>query len=297
VIASGGLANRFTNRDAIAAQLSQSDFGGDTVSLFLVARLPAALCVLTLYLVAREFRFRKNTNSKWRLRAIWIALLSTIIVNPFSSPRFIALSALVAVILGLFDLKKVSTKSIFALGTLLGMGVIYPLSAWFKKESFQTQGVSLDLTTFTSIDFDGFQMSLNSVIYTAAHGIQWGVHVLASFFFWVPRSIWPSKAFVSTYAIADSRGYSWGNLSLPLWSELYLDLGVLGCVLGLYLIGKVSRKLDFDFVTGGRLLPVAAAYGATQWALLRGPLGGSMVFVGTAILLGLLLLGGEKHEK
>lgn len=292
VFASGGLSARFTDRDSVNEVLNA---GGDTIWLFLVNRLPAAIALVSGYFAARGLREAIASRVKVDRAIVAFAAAMALILllaNPFSSSRYVTFSTALAVVLGLIPMRTAGRKAALALALTTGMLVAYPLAAWFKKESLQIAGINLDLTTYSSIDFDGFQMTINSLAYVEARGFSFGEHILSAVAFFVPRSLWPDKALPASLDIAAFRGYSFQNLSLPLWAEVYIDLGVVGVGVFFALFGFVAGRLDRAYGVSGEnwMGDIAALFAAVQFGFIRGPLGGSIVFFGAVLVVGVLVI-------
>jgi hypothetical protein len=62
--------------------------------------------------------------------------------------------------------------------------------------------------------------------------------------FWIPRAIWPGKPVGTSFDFAEFAGLSAHNVSFPLTAELYVDFGILGVLLGMYILGVIYRRLD-----------------------------------------------------
>ncbi len=295
VSTTGGLPARFTTRDeagaAVGEALGEIGASGDTVRLFLLNRLPVAIVAVVGYASAdalvRARRSRSAGAAVAALRMLVCFALLVILANPWSTPRYLVFSAAGAVVLGLVPLRNVHRRAVAAVVLVLGTVVLYPLATWFKKSATQTSR-SVDLSTFTGIDFDGFQTTMTALAHVRDFGYAHGEHILAAVAFFVPRSLWSSKPTPANLDIAADRGYSFLNLSLPLWAELYLDATVVGMVLGMGALGYVSRTLDiaYDRQEGGLAPHLAVLVATAQVGLLRGPLGGSVVFFGTVVLIG-----------
>jgi len=290
---SGGIAGRFTTREGVGEQLAESGLEGNSLTLFFLNRLPQAVAIVGGYAAARQFVDRKAVHAP-RRRFQGIALLTALVlmiflVNPFSNPRFVALSAVVGLLFGILRVGSTGRRALVAIGTALGMLFIYPLSTFFKKSTTANiDAVGID--TFTGIDFDGYQTTINALSYVQMRGISWGEHIIAAVGFFIPRAIWESKPLPASIDVSAARGYLFQNLSLPVWAEFYVDLGFVGMLVAMFLLGWFSAHLDRSYALNGSSLRghMAVLFAVGQFALLRGPLGSSVVFSGTVVLLGLL---------
>ena len=60
---------------------------------------------------------------------------------------------------------------------------------------------------------------MNIVKYVHFEGYTYGYQVLGLFTFWIPREIWLGKPLASGVIAASFLGYSFTNVSSPLWAE------------------------------------------------------------------------------
>ncbi|TXK19500.1 hypothetical protein [Homoserinibacter sp. GY 40078] len=289
----GGLAGRFTTRDDVAQAFAESGASDDTVTLFLLNRLPSAIALVGGYATAYMLRNYGRYLPKQQLfilPAFGAAMILVLMfANPFAISRYIALSTILGVALGFVDLRSTRVKSVFGWASAISVLTLYPLASWFKKDSVQQQADGLSVDVYQGVDFDGFQMIANTVEYVHSHGYAFGVHILAAIGYFVPRSIWEAKPTPASLDVAADRGYSFQNLSLPIWGEFYLDLSIVGMVAGMLLYGYVTRVLDhrYSSAPGSLAAHLAVVFAVAQFGLIRGPLGGSVVFFGTVLILAL----------
>jgi ABC-type uncharacterized transport system permease subunit len=117
-------------------------------------------------------------------------------------------------------------------------------------------------------------MVSTGVQYTDEAGLRHGNQLLGDLFFFVPRSVWPSKPQDTGALIAVHSGHAFTNLSAPLWIEMYIDFGYAGVVVIFFLYGMMMRRADDRFVRGDSpfaqfVIPLLAGYSCI---LLRGSL-------------------------
>jgi hypothetical protein len=150
-------------------------------------------------------------------------------------------------------------------------------------------------------DYDAFWQVANTLSYISVEGITWGRQALGVLFFWVPRSVWPDKPVDTGILLANFKGYSFTNLSAPLWAEIAINLGVVCTLLIMVAIGAGMVKLDLRlpraFVVGGTAAIIGAILPAYMIILLRGSLlqasGGLFVMLASMLLLG---VGGQRTD-
>lgn len=293
------ISSRFSSRDelieAYAEQGIEYSSGGGAM-LGLLKTLPICIAAVGLYLVVNEIVRRVRVGASVSGLLIWALIVSAMaaatFANPLSNSRFQALSAILMLVIVLVPFRKPLSRAFLVVGLLAGLLVVYPLSAAFKNTAAANR-TSIGLDNFASVDFDGFQQTVNALWFVEQHGHTYGYHLISALGFFIPRSLWEGKALPASYPVAESRGYTFQNLSLPLWSELYVEFGVIGMIVLVFLIGRFSRRADDAFRAGAAttLALVTPVLAAVQIGVLRGPLGAQIVFAATCVFLVLILLG------
>ena len=129
---------------------------------------------------------------------------------------------------------------------ILSLLLIFPIADYFRS-SVRDFANPVSLESLTHGDFDSFAQLLNTFAYVSEKGYGWGVHIVSLPLFWVPRTIWASKPSDSALLIADFRGYSFNNISMPIPAELLLDFGVIGSCFLFFGLGAVMAHLDKFF--------------------------------------------------
>ncbi|GAB3977171.1 hypothetical protein V1634_14450 [Plantactinospora veratri] len=288
----GGLAVRFTSRDDLQRAIEQAGLrgGGDLALLGLFSTLPAATSVVALILCLLCWRNRGYADARARLilalaTAVAVAL-NLVYNNPLTANRFSSFSVMLAAGLALVRLRRQRWRTLFSVGMLLGLAVLYPLANLFRNDRSRGN-LRLGLDAYYTWDFDGFQQTVNAAFYVDSQGHTWGHHLISALFFWVPRSLWEGKAIPAGNVVADSRGYEFQNLALPFWAEVFVEFSLVGVVVLFFCYGKLARRLDRALNSSPAHLPVALAviFAACQIGLLRGPLGAQIPFVGAAFVV------------
>ncbi|MFI7550299.1 hypothetical protein ACIBQ2_11170 [Micromonospora sediminimaris] len=288
----GGLGVRFQSRDDLQAAIAAAGLKSqrDLSMLGLLNTLPAALCSVALVLCLLCWRGRTYADGRGRrtlLATTSVALvLNVIYSNPLSANRFAAFGVLLAVGLAIVRIERQWWRSLFSVGMLCGLAVIYPLANLFRNERSR-KDLRLGLDAYYTWDFDGFQQTVNAIHHAGVHGHTWGHHFVSALFFWIPRSIWEGKAIPAGNAVAASRGYEFQNLALPFWAETYLEFSFVGVVVVFFFYGRLARWLDQTLTGPPASLAVAftVVFAAFQIGLLRGPLGAQIPFVGAALVV------------
>lgn len=132
---------------------------------------------------------------------------------------------------------------------LLLIGVFFPVSSLFTHQSYYRWGTGDASDVFTEhlfgLHYDAWANVHTVVEIVAKTGLRWGHQLLGTLFFYVPRSLWPTKPTHTGYLIADYLpNMSYTNISAPLVAEAYLDFSVVGVIGAAVLMAYLTRYLD-----------------------------------------------------
>ncbi|MER9670164.1 O-antigen polymerase [Mesorhizobium sp. M0203] len=155
-----------------------------------------------------------------------------------------------------------------------GVLIIFPLLSQTRRqvdwESLSLGGVR---QAYFQGSFDAYQMLGVIIDYTNTHGSQWGRQFLGALLFWVPRSVWPDKPIGTGAQVATDLGLSFTNLSAPLWSEAYINFGLIGVLVTFFALGRVSGAIGGAFLDkSGAHMIFGSFFVGFQILLLRGDL-------------------------
>jgi len=299
----GGVSSLFIARDDLHNTVLERA-GGEGLAIYqlvvTLVRIPVlVLSILALAVVLDRGHALKGLG--WVVLTVVLVSANLVINNPVSTPRYLVGTYVIAY-LWLIALRVSPHRSgaVVGLASLGAMIVLFPLADIFRISLEVTEDellLSLERGIAASVrkpDFDAFQCLLNALRVVDNDGLQWGYQILASLLFWFPRALWPAKPDTSGVFVAEQMGYQTTNLSMPLWSEFYLDFGFPGLVAGMGAFGLISARLDFRFsvhapyVISSLLVLLFSSY---QIYFLRGALMTSVsYFAPTFLLLGLLNL-------
>lgn len=274
------------NYDIIAMQIRSGGESIESVFLFewfLVKPLIFNLCFF--YLLHNNLNSRKN---------ILIGLLFIIIiiffVNPLGVARFLAFSLYIPLIY-LNSKFRLSNSYLFLNFVFFGLIFIFPILdifRWFAVGDYLNLAANFNLEYYFAGHFDAFQnfcrvIDLNIVTY--------GEQFLGAIFFFIPRSVWPSKSVGTGFLLADKAGLSFNNISMPFVAELYLDFTFVGMIIGIILLGIIYRKIDdridkitntYSFKNTIKLIAFSE-FCCLQFYLLRGNFLGAFAFSSTVL--------------
>lgn len=238
----------FTTVDAIGRR--QAEVWPSTATQGIVSAL-AIMPLLVLVVVLTLLRFRRP-RPPWTLAQnalYWVSLLALVAtVNPLNSPRYVfgTVALSVAGALGLYATPR--RFRIVALGAVVGLVVVFPVADAFRNAG-GVGSVTSPVAALESGDFDAFAQIDNTLLYVSKHGTTEGRQALGVALFWVPRAVWSDKPEDTGILLAESRDYSFTNLSAPLWAELYINGGWLAVGAGGLLFGWWARGSDDAVVT------------------------------------------------
>ncbi|MBK0291292.1 oligosaccharide repeat unit polymerase [Bacillus sp. S34] len=281
----GGFSTLFSTRE----QLTQA-VEGPTATIFIsLMRIPIFIA-LTISLI-----YLKNSNNKHVLLkgnipiyfSIGILIVFNLLVsNPLSTARF-WFGTIAFTYLYFFVKKNTISMSKLIIIVITSIMIIFPYADFFRYGS----GQNIELkNVFVSGDFDAFQQLMNTQNYVKENGLKYGTQTLGTALFFVPRSIWPEKPQGTGEIVAESAGYTYTNLSAPIFAEFYIDFGIIGGAILFCIYGYISAKLQHKYLKTlknksinffGLFVPILAAY---QFFLLRGQ------FLSTAPALLLIIL-------
>ena len=146
----------------------------------------------------------------------------------------------------------------------------------------------------TKGDFDSAEQISWGVKISDNSGFEFGRQILGATLFFIPRSIWNEKPVDTGILLARTAGYSNTSLSAPLWIEGYIDFGLIGTFVYLFLLGMLHSAYRGLALNGNvSLFMYIPLY---QLVVLRGSLIQSMAFTAVLVALSILLTAKKNHE-
>ena len=234
----------------------------------------------------RSGRLRKGLWSSTLL--VLLVVVNVIINNPISNARLWSGTIGIALIFSSSWIRRRNALRIVVVLALIFGLVLFPYAAYFRYSSgfHETGGVTHSLET--SGDYDAFQMIAVSQQVVSMLGHTGGKQFGAAVLFFVPRSVWPSKATDSGTYLAGVFHLPFNNLSAPLWAEMYLDFGFGGVAILFAAYGWFLKRVDDEYVRRStdfaRIAgPIVAGY---SFIVLRGSL---LQATGRLVAIALLL--------
>ena len=236
------------------------------------------MALLIAFIALVRFRMEANRARAWGedisstvMRSnmaliIVIGILTANTLNPISNARYLSGTAILAAAtaFGLF-----ATRQRFRLavcGVLLGLLVVFPVISNAFRYNLRAQFQLVNpVQSLLSPDFDAFDQIMNGYLVGSREGIVPGRQFSGVVLFWVRRAFWSNKPLDTGVYIANSRGYSFTNLSAPLWIEFYLNGGWVPLAIGMFALGfglyrwdtRLNAQLEVERMPGlpGCILP------------------------------------------
>jgi hypothetical protein len=251
--------------------------GDDSPFGLILSSLPSSamfLCaILTFYTV------RRRSPSSMALFALTTTI--ALLVNfPLSLTRFILFERVIALLYLMVDLSRVRMKMILAVAAVVSIFTVFPTLDFLARGDTAYE-VQIDPLGYiaNSGDLDGLQSTLNVYEMVQSKGLSWGWQFLGAAMSYVPRNIWPEKAYPTGTSAAVFAGYTFTNLSAPLISEIYVDFGMVGVAIIPFFVGWLIISLDRR----------AASFGSERGHIVEKLFFGGLIGYETIILRGSLI--------
>jgi len=200
-------------------------------------------------------------------------MILMIVASPISSARY-TFGTVAFAILVYAGVTRTQARARMAMGGMIAaMLFLFPIADAFRRDVVDLDPRSGFFSEYAgNADYDSFWQIANAYSYSISDSMQPFRQILGSLLFWVPRSIWSNKPTDTGILLADFRGYSFGNLSAPIWAELLVNAGVIAVGVGFLLLGPLLASMD------RRMVP--AHYHGGWWGLV-----GAILPVYTLILM------------
>lgn len=207
-------------------------------------------------------RLRATSPPGPRRDAYGVGFLATLpvlllITNPISSARYDFGTVGFALAVALGAMITIRRARVAMGGTLFALMFVFPIADAFRTDIVNVERLGFFAEYSDNPDYDGFWQIANTLAYLHDVGLNVANQFFGVMFFWVPRAIWPEKPVDTGILLANYRGYSFNNLSAPLWAELMINGSTALLVLGFVVIGAALRRLDVRIA--------ASLLGRGQW--------------------------------
>ncbi len=173
-----------------------------------------------------------------------------VIVNfPGAQSRFWLFGMLITLGLMFVSFRSVGRRLLLIGVFVVGTFTVFPISQQINRE----EGFNFDIELppieeyLTHGDVDGFQSTMNTLVYVDRFGHTYGRQFASAILFFVPRSVWSGKSLATGAVTSEALGFRFNNLSAPIIAELYVDGSFLAVILGALALGYGYRRLDYLF--------------------------------------------------
>jgi hypothetical protein len=274
----GGLQAAFSPR--LVAATAAADFAErfDTSSYGIIRW---AMLVSAMWAMLGLLRLRGHPPEVYQRLLVWLLLVALVVANivvnnPISQPRYWAGTVWLTVVFSSMLFRRIWAFRLGAWATVLSASVLFPYTDYFRRETSDVVVASVASQLSGNGDYDGYQQMATGIEMVRESG-HLPSFALSLPFAWVPRSVWPNKPESLGVSIGEWAGYSFTQLSAPLWAEAYVWGGAIAVVLVFAWLGWLSARLDQwhwllranPLLLAGTLVP---ALGVFQFFFLRGPL-------------------------
>ena len=198
---------------------------------------------------------RRESRDLFTFLLIGFSIIELIyIISPFNTNRF-NLGFVIIFFLWYFYRKSISAYT-FSIILLFGILILFPVLDLFRfgfKSNFSFS-LKNSLAQFEQLHFDAFSNFLATIEYSGEYSLLLGANLIGTLLFFVPSSLWEEKpegsgTRIGNYLI-DHHGLNFNNLSNPLVSEFYLAFGVIGIILGSFLVATMINKIERNSTKG-----------------------------------------------
>lgn len=178
------------------------------------------------------------------LKIMGLCFIAVLLVSPIGIPRSLAGALYIPLVMMVF-MPRYNSKYAQLVVVIVAILFLAPLADVFRFLNSEHHDVDLgsnfNLSYIFAGHFDAFH-NMTQVIELKYQSEGW--QVIGILLFWVPRDLWEGKPQGTAVDFADYSGFSHENISFPLPAEFYVDYGVIGVAVGMFLTGLLYRRID-----------------------------------------------------
>lgn len=253
-ISSIGLGSLFASRDqAFAARSAAWPDPAIRSVMYSLAIYPLLVGIGAITQVRRAAR--RGVSRLYLVVILAAVLVLLTIINPISSARYSLGTVLFALAVYAGAMRTPRRVRVTLVSAIVGLIFLFPLADAFRSPVVKVFRDGFFGEYKSNPDYDAFWQIANAYSFVLDGLVHVGQQALGSLLFWVPRALWADKPVDTSILLANYRGYSFTNLSAPLWAEFLVNGGIPLLVVGFLLTGYFLRVMD------KRLLPAFAAAG------------------------------------
>lgn len=211
----------------------------------LYGRVIRPMLVMLLVIFIYDYNKKKqylSYNQKLNSLVVFIFLILLTVLLTFPSGLERSQVAIFYIPL-LIIFTKIWEKPLMMQSTLLGgIFIVFPFLDKFRYfGGFEDFNFKIDYGFLKAGHFDGYQ---NFVRVLELDLITSGRQLLGALLFFVPRSLWETKPIGSGTFLSEILNLEYYNIAMPFIGEGYINYGVVGSILFMFLFGILLGNLD-----------------------------------------------------
>ena len=176
---------------------------------------------------------------KHKIVLFLLGLLMVVCAPPTGMARFAAAALYIPVIVWFAPILR--KRNVFVVFFIFGLLVVFPFIDVFRTNSEQAITSVLQFSQFKELHFDSYSMFMRVL---KDNIITDGRQLLGVFLFWVPRTIWIDKPLGSGHFVAEIQDLYFSNLSMPYFSEGFVNFGNIGVFVFVTIIAYFTARTD-----------------------------------------------------
>ena len=235
----------------------------------------------SLVIFSLIFLFKKELKKTTFIILLFISFIFLILTkNPFLEKRN-AIGTVYLTILFILLPEKYKNNFFYTVTIFFIIFIIFPISSLFThstygisylfmnlnmfiNETIQKRNVFNFLEEINSLDFDAWSNFLATIEFVHRYDYSYLLQTLGSFFFLIPRSLFPDKPLsggqlIGNYLI-DNYGLWFSNLSHPFIAEAYLNMGIFGIFIYAIILGILVKYIEYKYYTNNIFLKIWIIY-------------------------------------
>lgn len=218
-----------------------NDSSGVKVGWYFYTYFIRPIPIIFLFIFINYFK-DKLADIRYRFFFLFFLVSSVALVAPTSVARFFAATLYIPFVIIFTGFLNKPYR--LQLSFIFGLLVVLPFLDKFRKFNPDEFVLSINLNFLNHGHFAAYQ---NFVRVVELDIITHGKQLLGTILFFVPRSYWSAKPTGSAALLAEKAGYDFSNISLPYVAEGYINFGMLGVIMFMFLLGIILNSLDKKF--------------------------------------------------
>jgi hypothetical protein len=202
--------------------------------------MPFMFLFIFIYLYKRNKQFFNREQKLKNFILLWFLIVFSIFLNlPSSIDR--SQTAILYIPMIIIFSKIWEKPFMMQTSTLGGILILFPFLDQFRRFNPEQFNFKIKLSHLQSAHFDAYQNFVRAI---EMDFISYGNQLLGAFLFFVPRSFWPEKAIGSGSVVAVDQNYEHLGISMPFIGEGFVNFGIIGSSLFMFLLGVLLGNLD-----------------------------------------------------